>query len=265
MKRGWIKLNKGWRIFATGMCFALFGIGGLALTFIVFPLLTFSCKNKARRELKVQKTIQISFFLFCETMRISGAIDYQIIGADKLKKDRNCLVIANHPSLIDYVLITSRLKQCDCLVKETIWNNPFMRGVVTSAGYIPNKDPEKLLINCEERLSKGHVLLVFPEGTRTTAGLSSKLQRGAAQIALKTASDLRVVHITVDPLFLTKQSKWYQVPDKKPFFLVDVKDKVLINEFINSEELPSLTVRKLNKHLDGVLFPSKQVKKDATA
>jgi 1-acyl-sn-glycerol-3-phosphate acyltransferase len=248
-------VNKWWRIVATGFCFTLFGLGGLTLTFIIFPLLTFSIKNKISRELKVQKIIQTSFFLFCETMRFTGAIDYKIVGEDKLKQDKKCLIVANHPSLIDYVLITSVLEQSDCLVKEAIWRNPFMKGVVTSAGYIPNKDPELLLTSCEDRLNRGNVLLIFPEGTRTTAGVSSKLQRGAAQIAVKTESDLRVVHITVEPLFLTKQGKWYQVPDTKPFFLVEVKDKIPISEFINSDELTSLTVRKLNKHLDSVLFP----------
>ena len=98
-------------------------------------------------------------------------------------------------------------------------------------------------------------MLIFPEGTRTTKGVTPKLQRGAAQIAVKTASDLRIVHITVDPLFLTKQGKWYQVPDTKPFFLVEVKDKIEIQDFIEKDESPSLTVRKLNKHLDSVLFP----------
>jgi 1-acyl-sn-glycerol-3-phosphate acyltransferase len=197
----------------------------------------------------------MSFYLFCETMRLSGALGYKIIGAEKLKEDKGCLVIANHPSLIDTVLITSLLKQCDCIVKEAIWRNPFMRGVVTSAGYIPNTTAETLLIDCEKRLNKGHLLLIFPEGTRTTPGIKPKLQRGAAQIAVKTASDLRVVHITVDPVFLTKQGKWYKVPEKKPFFLVEVKDKVDINEFINDDLPLPLAVRKLNTHLDSVLFP----------
>lgn len=250
------KINKLWRICATGLCFSLFGIGGLVLSFLIFPLLTFSVKNKELRELRVQKAIQISFFIFCETMRLTGAIDYQIIGAEKLKKDKNCLIVANHPSLIDYVLITSQLKQCDCLVKEAIWHNPFMRGVVTSAGYIPNKDPEQLLTKCSERLKKDNVLLIFPEGTRTQEGVTPTLQRGAAQIAVKTKSDLRVVHISVSPRFLTKQSKWYQVPDKKPLFLIEVKDKINISEFISNKNEPSsLTVRKLNKHLNSVLFP----------
>ena len=118
-----------------------------------------------------------------------------------------------------------------------------------------NATPEKLLIDSEARLNKGHVLLVFPEGTRTTPNVASKLQRGAAQIAIKTQSDIRIIHITVDPLFLTKEDKWYKVPDSKPFFFVEVKEKIRINEFLNDELPPSLAVRKLNTHLNSVLFP----------
>ncbi|AGH79968.1 1-acyl-sn-glycerol-3-phosphate acyltransferase [Psychromonas sp. CNPT3] len=250
-------LNKYWRILATCFCFFLFAFGGLLLSFLVFPVLVLFVKNKAQRELKVQSVIQKSFFLFCEIMRLSGAIDYKIIGAEKLQSDKHCLVVANHPSLIDYVLIVAHMQQCDCLVKESIWNNPFMKGVVSAAGYIPNKNPETLVEDCAQRLSQGHVLLIFPEGTRSTPGVKSKLQRGAAQVALKTASDIRVVHITVAPVFLTKQRKWYQVPDKKPFFLLEVKEKIEINTFIKTETPSSIMVRKLNAHLENVIFPQK--------
>lgn len=249
------KVDKVWRIMATGFCFVLFGLGGLSLTFVVFPLLTFSLKNDKKREMKVQKIIQRSFYLFCETMRMTRAIDYKFTGLDKLKEDRNCLIVANHPSLIDYVLIASRLEQCDCLVKDAIWHNPFMKGVVKSAGYISNKDPECLVESCSERLNDGNVLLVFPEGTRTTPGKKSTLQRGAAQIAIKTKTDLRVVKITVTPPFLTKQKKWYQVPERRAFFHVEVKDKIAIEPFLEQSLSPSLAVRKLNKHLFDVLLP----------
>lgn len=248
------KVNKIWRIFATGFCFFLFGVGGLVLTFIVFPLLTFSSKNAKIRERKVQKIIQRSFYLFCETMRISGVMDYKFSGVKKLKADQNCIIVANHPSLIDYVLITSRLKQCDCFVKDAIWHNPFMRGVVKSAGYIPNANTDSLLEDCQNRFDDGHVLLIFPEGTRTTPGKASFLQRGAAQIAIKTATDLRVVRVTVTHSCLTKDKKWYQVPDHRPFFHIEVKEKITVDSFIDTEQPLSIAVRKLNKHLSSVLF-----------
>ena len=250
------RLNKIWRIFATGLCFSLFGLGGLTLTFIIFPLLTYSLKDKQQRELKVQRIIQRCFHFFCETMRLTGAIDYRFEGLEVLQADTDCIIVANHPSLIDYVLIASRLKQCDCLVKEAIWHNFFLKGVVKSAGYIANNGAESLLDECGERLQNGHVLLVFPEGTRTTAGEKSNLQRGAAQIAIKTATDLRVVHIQVTPAFLTKQKKWYQVPDVKPFFLVQVKDKIKVQTFIDQYKPASIAVRHLNRHINDVLFPS---------
>ncbi|MCF1439828.1 MAG: 1-acyl-sn-glycerol-3-phosphate acyltransferase, partial [Shewanella sp.] len=216
------KLDKLRRIIATGFCFALFGVGGLCLTFVVLPLLTRSIKDKTERELKVQGVIQKNFDFFCRTMKSTGCIDYRIIGAELLRQDRNCIIVANHPSLIDYVLIASCLPQCDCLVKAAIWHNPFIKAIVKAAGYIPNQAPDSLLNDCSERLKYGNVLLIFPEGTRTTPGQPSTLQRGAAQIAVRTGTDMRLVHITVTPNFLTKEKMWYQVPDSKPFFKVEV-------------------------------------------
>lgn len=250
------RLNKYWRIFATGFCFTIFGLGALTLTFIVFPLMTRTAKDTQQREFKVQKIIQEAFNFFCRTMRFWGAIDYRFENTELLANDRNCLIVANHPSLIDYVLIASRLPQCDCLVKAAIWHNPFMKGIVKAAGYIPNKDPESLLDGCSERLGNGNVLLVFPEGTRTTPAKKSKLQRGAAQIAVRTESDLRVIHITVEPSFLTKEKKWYQVPDTKPFFLVEVKDKIEIGSFLESSDSATTAARKLNRYLGEAIFPA---------
>ncbi len=249
-------LGRLWRIIATGTCFTLFGIGGLALSFIVIPCIHLLIKDAIRRELAVQQTIQRSFRLFCKMMKNLGAIDYRIDGSEILKEDRNCLIVANHPSLIDYVLIASQLPQCDCLVKAAIWDNPFMKHVVKGAGYIPNKSPDDLLDLCEQRFNRGNVLLVFPEGTRTTPGEDSSLQRGAAQIAIRTKTDLRIVHITVSPSFLTKQKKWYQVPKSKPFFHVEVKHKVEVEPFIKQTSNPTSAARRLNRHLAETIFPN---------
>ncbi|WP_299019776.1 1-acyl-sn-glycerol-3-phosphate acyltransferase [uncultured Photobacterium sp.] len=249
------RINKIWRIAATGLCFSIFGLGALCLTFIVFPFVTWSISEQKKREMRVQSIIQRSFAFFCSTMRFFGAIDYEFVGESALQQDRNCMIVANHPSLIDYVLIASRLPQCDCLVKAAIWHNPFMKGIVKAAGYIPNRDPESLLDACNERLDEGNVLLIFPEGTRTTPGVKSKLQRGAAQIAVRTQTDLRMVHITVEPSFLTKQTKWYQVPDTKPFFRVEVKDKIEIESFLLEADSPTTAARQLNRHLADVIFP----------
>ncbi|WP_181136828.1 MULTISPECIES: lysophospholipid acyltransferase family protein [Vibrio] len=248
-------LNQYWRVFATGFCFSVFGLGGLVLSFIVIPLIGLTTSDQTAKEYKVQGAIQFAFNTFCKLMKFTGAIDYKIIGTDIIQQDQNCLIVANHPSLIDYVLIASQLKRCDCLVKSAIWANPFMKHIVKAAGYIPNEAPDDLLTMCEERFDNGNVLLIFPEGTRTTPGVKSKLQRGAAQIAVRTQRDLRVVHITVTPSFLTKEKKWYQVPATKPFFKVEVKDKVEIEPFIKQTTSPTIAARRLQQHLADTIFP----------
>ncbi|AAO08588.1 1-acyl-sn-glycerol-3-phosphate acyltransferase [Vibrio vulnificus] len=249
------KLNQYWRVFATGFCFATFGIGGLILGLVIIPLIHLFIREQTAREYKVQHTIKFTFTLFCKLMKYTGAIDYKITGGEILAADKNCLIVANHPSLIDYVLIASQLRQCDCLVKASIWQNPFMKYVVQGAGYIPNKSPDDLLNQCEQRFERGNVLLVFPEGTRTTPGVKSQLQRGASQIAIRTERDLRIVHITVTPSFLTKEKMWYQVPETKPFFHVEVKHKVEVKPFIEQTNNPTSAARRLNTHLAEAIFP----------
>ena len=163
MAQAMSRLNQYWRVLATGFCFSVFGLGGLALSFIVIPPIRIFVSDQTEREYKVQGAIRYSFNTFCKLMKLSGAIDYEIIGADILQQDRNCLIVANHPSLIDYVLIASQLNRCDCLVKSAIWSNPFMKHIVKAAGYIPNEAPDDLLALCDERFNKGNVLLIFPE------------------------------------------------------------------------------------------------------
>lgn len=255
-----LTINQYWRVFATGFCFVIFGIGSLVLSFVIIPLLFLFISQPDSRQYRVQHIIQLTFNTFCRLMKLSGAMDYKIEGAEQLAQDRNCIIVANHPSFIDYVIIASQLKQCDCLVKSAIWSNPFLKHIVKAAGYIPNQASDDLLHSCQQRFDNGNVLLIFPEGTRTTPGVESTLQRGAAQIAVRTETDLRVIHISVSPSFLTKEKKWYQVPKTKPFFHIQIKGKIDIQSFIEQTNNPTLAARKLNKYLAKAIFPDNKNK-----
>ncbi len=247
-------IYKGWRIIATALAFVLFGVGGFFLSFILFPILACSKASQKTKERRVQKAIQKSFKLFILFMKHAKLLDYKFTGLKKLQKDKNCLIVANHPSLIDYVLIASERPQCDCIVKAEIWNNPLIRRVVKAAGYIPNQAPEDLISRCAQRFAEGNVLLLFPEGTRSTPGKPSKLQRGAAQIAVRTQTDIRVVHISVTPRVLTKENRWYHVSNSRPFFHIEVKGKIKKSSFIQENTTDTVLARRLNERLQNALF-----------
>ncbi|MCV5917096.1 1-acyl-sn-glycerol-3-phosphate acyltransferase, partial [Escherichia coli] len=127
------------------------------------------------------------FRLFLTVAKGLGVLDYRIDGAEILRQERGCLVVANHPTLIDYVLLASVMPETDCLVKSALLKNPFLGGAVRAADYLLNSEAETLLPRCQQRLAQGDTILIFPEGTRTKPGEKMTLQRGAANIAVRCA------------------------------------------------------------------------------
>ena len=95
-------LSRLLRIAKTGFSFALFGLGGLSLSLIVFPL-TYLLVPK--RALKSVCQRQISFLFRCFIRVLSGLnlIRYQFIDFNKLTPTG--LIVANHPSLIDIIFL----------------------------------------------------------------------------------------------------------------------------------------------------------------
>ncbi|ECH3817070.1 1-acyl-sn-glycerol-3-phosphate acyltransferase [Salmonella enterica] len=244
------RLNQFWRLLMTGMCFALFGVGGLLLSLVWFNLLLLTVRNNNRRRRIARRSISFSFSLFLRVAKLTGALDYRIEGAEILRQERGCLVVANHPTLIDYVLIASVMPETDCLVKSALLKNPFMSGVIRAADYLVNSQADALLPQSQQRLAQGDTILIFPEGTRTRPGEKMSLQRGAANIAVRCESDLRIVAIRCSEHLLDKQSKWYNVPPAKPLFTVTVGERVSITDYYDAKtQEPALAARQLNRHL----------------
>jgi len=120
----------------------------------------------------------------------------------------------------------SLMPQLDCVVKREAWSNPFMRGVVEAAGYIPNDAGEQLVDRCVERIEQGGSLLIFPEGTRSPEGELGPFQRGAAHTALRSGRPLLPVSIRCDPPTLMRGQKWYDVPPRRMQFSIEVGEPI---------------------------------------
>jgi 1-acyl-sn-glycerol-3-phosphate acyltransferase len=242
------KLNHVWRIFATGLVFVLFGLGAVLISLTVFPvmrLISWSAETARRR---IQRGMQVTMWLFMETMRVLGILTYRVEGVDRLNVPGR-LVVANHPTLIDVVLLVSLMPAVDCIVKRGLWRNPFLRWPVSWAGYLPNSEGEELVDACASTLRRGHSLLVFPEGTRTVPGQPLRMQRGAAHIALAADAELLPVTITCDPPTLFKGNPWYRVPAHRFHMQVTVGAPVAATSFRREGEASSRAARRLTDWL----------------
>ncbi|VEJ57146.1 lysophospholipid acyltransferase family protein [Pragia fontium] len=248
--------NRLWRIAATGFCFTLFGIGGLMMSTFWFSTLRIVVKDRQRCTILTQNSIRYSFKLFLWLTRFFRVLDYRFDGIDKLDQDAGCIVVANHPSLLDYVFLASCMPRCDCIVKQSLLDNIFMRGVIKSAGYIANSESDILLPQCQQILDSNGMILIFPEGTRTTPGQTMHLQRGAANIALRCHADIRLVTIHCDQPMLTKQGKWYNIPPVKPRFQIMVKEKISAKDYTaDGDASPAIAARRLTQTLNQKLIP----------
>jgi len=166
------KLSLGWRVLATGLSFMLFGLGGLLLRVLVFPLLSLCVREPGSRMRAARAVIRLSFRAFVGVMRLLGVLRYEVRGLEKLDREGQ-LILANHPTLIDTVFLIAFVRNADCIVKGGLWNNPFTRGPVRAAGYICNDRGPELVEDCIASLGAGGNLIVFPEGTRTPSWNSS--------------------------------------------------------------------------------------------
>ncbi len=241
------KINYYWRLFATGFSFFVFGLGGLTLRVIVFPLLGVASNNRLQKKIWAQKAVQLSFYIFIGLMHRLGIMTYEINGLEKLNRPRQ-LIIANHPTLIDIVFLISRIPQANCIVKDALFHNIFTKGPIINAGYISNYDPEEMINTCVDCLKAGETMVVFPEGTRTVDGKNYKFQRGASAIALQAKAIVTPVTLKCTPSTLTKTQKWYQIPKQKFHLSMDVGNDIVLDEFLAIEQ-KTIAIRRFTHYL----------------
>lgn len=241
-------LNYYWRLAATGGCFAAFGLGGLALSTLVFPVLLLShSKDRSRH---ARWIIHKSFGVFMGLMETVGIMRLEVIGAEQLRNCRNTLVLANHPTLIDVVAMISLMPEASCVVKRALWKNPFLGGVVRAADYVSNSDPENLIDDCADDLTAGNPLIIFPEGTRSQYGKPLRFLRGAAYIALKSGMPILPVLINCSPSTLSKRERWYHIPHRRFHLRIEVLAPISASRWINAGEPPTIAARKLTQGLE---------------
>ena len=96
--------------------------------------------------------------------------------------------------------------------------------------------------------ANGQSLIIFPEGTRTTPSKALQFKRGAANVAIRTGSDITPVLIYCEPTSLTKNEPWYQIPHKRMHFRIQVGDQIPIEPYSKSV-CPSKGARQLTRDL----------------
>jgi acyl-[acyl-carrier-protein]-phospholipid O-acyltransferase/long-chain-fatty-acid--[acyl-carrier-protein] ligase len=113
----------------------------------------------------------------------------RIKGAENIPEDGPALLVANHVSFVDGLLITACSSRIvHFLMHEDFYRFPLLYPFVKWAGFIevPRADNPKRLLKMfeevKEALRRGEVVCVFPEGKLTTNGLMDEFKSGIARM-----------------------------------------------------------------------------------
>jgi 1-acyl-sn-glycerol-3-phosphate acyltransferase len=187
---------------------------GLLLYSLVLP--------SDQRKQNARNAITHTFRMYFSVLQSLNILHLDLSEIDVLLNDRGTILACNHPSLLDALLITSRLSNVVCIMKEQVLKNLLFGHGAKMAGYIPNKSIRDIVNIAGQELSIGSQLLLFPEGTRTRNATVNEFQGTVAVIAKRTGSDVQTILIESDSGFLGKGWPIYRVPEFPVHFRVRV-------------------------------------------
>jgi 1-acyl-sn-glycerol-3-phosphate acyltransferase len=137
-------------------------------------------------------------------MRVSGLARFDLTEIDALRNDSGLIIAPNHPTLLDALLVTSRLPRIVCITKASLWDNPALGAGARLAGYIRNDAPHRLVRDAANAVTRGSQLLIFPEGTRTVDPPVGPFKGGFALMARQAGVPVQTVFLHASSPYLSK-------------------------------------------------------------
>lgn len=141
---------------------------------------------------------------YLDALQLLGVIRCDLAALDALRDSGPLIIAPNHPSLLDFLLVASRLPRLTCIIKAELRRHPLYGGSARLADYICNQPPRAMIRDGNAALAAGSLLLVFPEGTRTVRAPVNRFKGGFALVARAAGVPIQTVFIETDTPFLGK-------------------------------------------------------------
>ncbi|EMD33764.1 hypothetical protein CERSUDRAFT_87104 [Gelatoporia subvermispora B] len=124
---------------------------------------------------------------------VSFFTEIHVVGGENVPKDGPIIVTATHHNMmLDPAILSSAFPHARILhywAKATLFANPAMAYILTSAGNIPvdrkSKDRLRLFSGTFDALARGQAVALFPEGTSYTEPRIMQVKDGAAWASLE--------------------------------------------------------------------------------
>jgi 1-acyl-sn-glycerol-3-phosphate acyltransferase len=159
-----------------------------------------------------RKMISWGYGLFWRIARCSGMLRLEASALDALRDERGLVVVANHPSLLDAVMLVARLPRSACIMKASLSRNPLLGPGARLARYIRNDSTHGMVVCAVQDLRAGGQLVLFPEGTRTVHTPINTFQSSFTLIAKRAQVPIQTAFIDTRSPYLGKGWPLWRLP-----------------------------------------------------
>ncbi len=237
--------------FFTILCFFIFGFGGLIIGCVVFPFIMLCYPQKKQKTLFL-KVVRASWRFFVWLMSSFHLIKVNVKNKERFSNLKSTVIISNHPTLIDIVILISLIPNTTCVVKGALAHNFCIKHIIKKSFLVNNDNTEEFLQKAQDFLAQGFNIVIFPEGTRTNPDKNT-IHKGFAHIAIRANTPILPILITCVPKILGKGQKWYDIGHIRaqyhiiPLELIKTENSSVISEHKNAQDLKVIAIQKLFK------------------
>ena len=219
----------------------IFAIGGLFIGLFIIPMSTLFFKGIEHRKF-CANVVHKSWKFFSKLLCKLGSIKIQTNGDFENINGR--VIVANHPSLLDIVLLIGLIPNSLCLAKKELLKNPIMHNIVKYLYIINDVDLEEFQKETKEALENGFNIIIFPTGTRTLPEEELKIHKGSAQIAINANVDIIPITIKADYPVLIKNHFPLDVGKNVITFEITKKNNIKVSDY-KTADTTDIILRKI--------------------
>ena len=210
-------VDQTFRVLLTTFAFTFFYCGGSVLSWLRLPIGWLGGGARIERIRRCQRIVQNGFVFFHDFMRIGRLVGFDPRKVGLRLPPGPCVLVANHPTLVDVTAIIATVGNLSCVVKRILFFSPTLGPLLRFCWHINSGAGDAtagaaVMVESLQRLRSGMTVLIFPEGTRSPEGGLRAFNRGAFEIASRADVPVVPVFLSCHPAMLSKEAPWYRAP-----------------------------------------------------